>query len=179
MKRARIALALVALATGIAVVFVVAHEGKENVLDAVLGVGIGWSFVAAGLVAWARRPESAIGRVMVFAGLLRLAAELSTGSGQQVLGPVGHLMHDGFWIAIVFVLLVFPNGRLDGALNRWLLAGAVLMLPLGLAWFLLGGDRVPNDFSASGATPSSGLAFADAPRRRVPSSAWRPDSSSC
>ena len=50
-----------------------------------------------------------------------------------------------FWIAIVFVLLVFPNGRLDGTLNRWLLAGAVLMLPLDLAWFMAG-LRVPSNW---------------------------------
>ena len=150
MKRARIALALVALATGIAVVFVVAHEGKENVLDAVLGVGIGWSFVAAGLVAWARRPESAIGRVMVFAGLLRLAAELSTGSGQQVLGPVGHLMHDGFLDRHRLCAARLSERAPGRPLNRWLLAGAVLMLPLDLAWFLLGGDRVERLYARVG-----------------------------
>ena len=163
MNRARIALALAALAAGIAVAFVAAHEGRESVLDPLLRVAIGWSFVASGLVAWARRPENPIGRVMVLAGLLRLAAEFSTSSGQQVLGPVGHLMHDGFWIAVAYVLLVFPNGRVDRGLNRWILAGAVLMLPLDLAWFLLGGDRVPNDFTREWGDPSTGLTLWDAP----------------
>jgi signal transduction histidine kinase len=163
MTRARIALALVALAAGIAVASAVALESGEDVAHAVLGIAVGWSFVASGLVAWARRPENAIGRVMVLAGFLRLAAEFSTASGQQVLGPAGHLLHDGFWIAIVYVLLTFPSGRLDGTLNRWLLAGAALMLPLDLAWFLIGGERVANDFTREWGDPSSGLAVWHAP----------------
>jgi signal transduction histidine kinase len=163
MTRARTALALAALAAGIAVALVVAHKGSANVLDAALGVAVGWSFVASGLVAWAHRPENPIGRVMVLAGFLRLAAEICARSGQQGLGPVGHLLHDGFWIAVVYLLLVFPSGRLQRGFSRWLLAGAVLMLPLDLAWFLLGGARVPNDFTRQWGDPSGGLAVWHAP----------------
>ncbi len=163
MSRTRIALALAGLAAGIAVVVVAAHANRESVFSAVLGVAIGWSFVASGLVACARRPENPIGQVMVVAGFVRLAAEFCTGSGEQVLGPVGHLMHDGFWIAVACVLLAFPNGRFDWGLNRWILAGAGLMLPLDLAWFLLGGDRVANDFTREWGDPSNGLALWHAP----------------
>ena len=145
MTRTRIALALVAIAAGIVVVLVVAHEGRESTLDAILGVGIGWSFVASGLVAWARRPENSIGRVMVLVGFLRLGAEFCTGSDQPVLYPVGHLLHDGFWIAVAYVLLAFPSGRLDSAVSRWILVGAGLVLPLDLAWLLLGGDGDPRN----------------------------------
>jgi hypothetical protein len=130
MTRARIALVLVALAAGIAVAFAVAHEGRENVLDAVLGVAIGWSFVASGMVAWARRPENPIGRVMVFAGVLRLVAEFCTGADNWVLYPIGHLAHHAFWIAIIYVLLAFPGGRMETPLSRWILLGAMLLLPL-------------------------------------------------
>lgn len=145
MSRARIALALMALAAGIAVAFAVAHEGKENVLDAVLGVGIGWSFVASGLVAWARRPQNSIGRVMVLAGLLRLAAEFCAGTDNRVLYPIGHLAHHAFWIAIIYVLLAFPGGRLESAVSRWILFGAALLLPLQVGWLLLGADNHARD----------------------------------
>jgi signal transduction histidine kinase len=145
MARARIALALVALAAGIAVALVVAHEGEDNALDAVLGVAIGWSFVASGLVAWARRPDNSIGRVIVLAGLLRLAAEFFTGTDNRVLYPIGHLSHHAFWIAIIYVLLAFPGGRLESALSRWILFGAVLLLPLQLGWLLLGADNHARD----------------------------------
>ena len=140
MSGTRIALALVAVAGGGAVVLVAAGEGDESTPDAVLGVAIGWSFVASGLVAWARRPENSIGRVMVLAGFLRLGGEFCAGSDQAILYPVGHLLHLGFWIAVAYVLLVFPGGRVEGALSRWLLAGAGLLLVLRLAWLLLGGD---------------------------------------
>jgi PAS domain S-box-containing protein len=140
MTRARIALALVALAAGIAVVFAVAHEDKETVLEAVLGVTIGWSFVASGLVAWARRPENPIGRVMVLAGFLRLLGEFCAGSDQPVLFPIGHISHSGFYVAVGYVLLAFPSGRLEGTLSRWILIGGGLVLPLRLAWFLLSGE---------------------------------------
>ena len=143
MRRWQIALAFAALAAGIAVVLVMAHERGESTLDAILGVGIGWSFVASGLVAWARRPENAIGRVMVLAGFVRLGAEFCT-SDQPVLYPIGHLLHDGFWIAVAYVLLVFPSGRMDSALSRWILIGAGLLLPLQLAWLLLGGGDTEN-----------------------------------
>ena len=143
MTRARILLALAALAAGVAVAGVVVNEGTESTLDAVLGIAIGWSFVASGLVAWARRPENSIGRVMILAGFVRLGAEFCTGSDQPLLFAVGHLLHDGFWIAVGYVLLAFPSGRLDSALSRWVLVGALLLLPLDLTWLLLGGDGDP------------------------------------
>jgi signal transduction histidine kinase len=145
MTRARTALALVALAAGIAVALVVAHEDKETLLGGVLGVAIGWSFVASGLVAWARRPENALGRVMVFAGLLRLAAELSAGTDNRVLYPIGHLSHHVFWVVMIYVLLAFPGGRLESALGRWTFAAATLVLPLQLGWLLLGADNHARD----------------------------------
>jgi signal transduction histidine kinase len=151
MTRALIALAGLALATGIVVALVVAHEGTESMLDAILGIAIGWSFVASGLVAWARCgsraacrwPDNPIGPMMVLAGFMRLGAEFCTGSDQPVLFAVGHLLHDGFWIAVAYVLLAFPSGRLDSALSRWILIGALLVLPMDLLWLLLGGDGDP------------------------------------
>jgi signal transduction histidine kinase len=148
MTRVQTALALVALATGIAVAVVVVHEGTESALDGVLGVAIGWSFVATGLVAWAQRPENPIGRVMLLGGLVRLGAEFCTGSNQALLFPLGHLLHPAFWIAIGYVLLAFPSGRLDSALSRWILVGAGVLLPLRLAWLLLGGREDTEDVLA-------------------------------
>ncbi|HEU0247576.1 MAG TPA: PAS domain S-box protein [Gaiellaceae bacterium] len=153
MTRARIALALVAVAAGVAVVLVIAREGSESTLDAVLGVGVAWAFVASGLVAWARRPENSIGRVLVLAGFLRLGGEFCVGSDQPALYPVGHLLHAGFWIAVAYVLLAFPSGRLDSALSRWILRGAALLLALRLGWLLLGGEGSRN-----------ALAITDSPR---------------
>jgi signal transduction histidine kinase len=144
MTRMRIALALAALVAGIGVVVVVAHDGGESVLEAVLGVTIGCSFVASGLVAWARRPENAVGRAMVLAGFVRLAAEFCTGSDNRVLYPIGHLSHHVFWVAMAYVVLAFPGGRLEDKLSRWIVVGALLLLPLALGWLLLGGNHQKN-----------------------------------
>ncbi len=138
-------MALAALAAGIAVVSAVAHEGTESTLDGVLGVAIGWSFIGSGLVACVRRPENPIRRAMVLGGFARLAAEFCTGSHQPVLYAAGHLFHPVFWIAVGYVLLAFPAGRLDSSLSRWILAGAAFVLPLRLAWLLLGGDTRTRD----------------------------------
>ena len=160
MTRARIALALVALATGIALVFVIAREGTESTLDAALGVAIGWSFVASGLVGWARRPENVIGRVMVLAGFLRLLGDFCAGSDQPVLFPIGHVSHSGFYVAVRNVLLAFPSGRLDGALSRWILVGGGLVLPLRLAWFLLSGEDDQGNVVAAVRSSQGALALA-------------------
>jgi signal transduction histidine kinase len=161
MTRRQIALALGAFAAGVAVMLVVAYEDKESTLEAVLGVAIGWSFVTSGLVAWARRPENSIGRVMVLAGFLRLGAEFCAGSDDPVLYPIGHLFHLAFFVAVGYVLLAFPSGRLRSALSRWIIAGAVLFLPLWFGWVLLGGDGT-SDFLTVTENPEGARALARA-----------------
>lgn len=150
MARTRIALALVALAAGILVAGIVAREGSEGMLEALLGLAIGWSFVASGLVAWERRPENAIGRLMVVAGFLRLGGELCTGSDDRLLYPLGHLLHDGFWVAVAAVLLAFPTGRLEDALSRFALAAGGALVAVDLGWLLLGGDHARNGLALAG-----------------------------
>src|SRR5688572_16998436 len=56
-------------------------------------IGPGWGFVAAGLVAWARRPENRTGRLMVLTGFLFLFPTLSA-SRVPILYTLGSLLHD-------------------------------------------------------------------------------------
>ena len=165
MTRARIALVLAALATGITVALVVASEGRETLLEAVPGVAIGWAFVASGLVARARRPENRIGQVLVLAGVLRLVAEFCTGADSRALYPIGHLSHYAFWIAITYVLLAFPSGRLESALDRFIFVAIIFLLPLQLGWLLLGADNHRRDgfavvASSHGARALDGVHYA-------------------
>jgi signal transduction histidine kinase len=156
MTRARIALALGALATGIAVALVAAQEGRESVADVLAGVAIGWAFVAAGLVAWARRPENPIGRVMVVAGFVRLGGEFCTGSDDRILFPLGHVLHLGFWAVVGYLLLIFPAGRLDGVLSRRIvMATAFIAFPLRVASLLVGGDHDRNALAVVGSSQSA------------------------
>ena len=155
MTRARMGLAVVALAAGIAAALVIAREGTESTLDGALGIGVAWTFVATGLIAWAQRPENVIGKVMVVAGLLRLLGEFCAGSDDPVLYPIGHVSHAAFWVAVAYVLLAFPSGRLEGTLSRLVLVGGGLLLVVRLAWFLLGGEGGEGRVIATARSPES------------------------
>jgi hypothetical protein len=71
--RLRLALALVALAAGLVNLALVlgAGDARPRSIAYLLIpiVGVSWSFVAAGLVAWSRRPENRTGVLMVAVGL--------------------------------------------------------------------------------------------------------------
>src|SRR3954467_11264337 len=77
-----------ALATGVTAVVISAVKGDFG-LDALLGLLLGWSFVASGMVAWARRPgndpgglvggggpRGALGVLMASVGLVWFSAAL-------------------------------------------------------------------------------------------------------
>ena len=56
-----------ALAVGALTVLIIlqSNHDDQRVVTAVLGPLVGWSFIAAGLVAWSRRPANHTGRLMV------------------------------------------------------------------------------------------------------------------
>jgi len=72
MRWLRLALALAALAAGLVNLALIARAGDtppRSLLYLVIAiVGVSWSFVAAGLVAWQRRPDNHTGALMVAVG---------------------------------------------------------------------------------------------------------------
>lgn len=142
MDRKRLVLAVVALAAGLAIAgLMVTNEVRPpDASDSLVVVGVAWSFVASGLVAWQLRPGNAIGPVMVGTGFLQLGTGLAW-SQNSVLFLISHLLHLAVFASVTFVLLAFPNGQLGTMLNRWIFAAAVLVvLPLNLAWLVFGGQ---------------------------------------
>jgi signal transduction histidine kinase len=95
---------------------------------------IGVCFLAAGLVAWWRRPANPVGRLMVAVGSSWYAAGLQ-GSGHPVLYAVG------FWLTylpaviVAHLALVYPDGRFRRPLERWAVVLAYLL------YFVLHGLR--------------------------------------
>jgi len=93
-----------------------------------LGLLVGWSFIASGLIAWSRRadrPERRIGVLMVAVGFAWFAAGLTRVelSGVATLGSA----LSGLWTALaIYLLLVFPDGRLRTRLDRLIAAAIVL-----------------------------------------------------
>lgn len=142
MDRRRFVLALAALAAGLAIAGLMLTNDVRppDTTDAFVVVGVAWSFVASGLVAWQLRPGNAIGPVMVVTGFLQLGTGLAW-SQVPVLFMISHLLHLAAFASVTFILLAFPSGRLGTTLNRWVFGAALLVvLPLNVAWLVFGGQ---------------------------------------
>ena len=67
---ARLALAALGAALGLFAIVLAIWEPGALTLPAPVHVAIGWSFVAAGLVAWQQRPENRLGLLMTLTGIV-------------------------------------------------------------------------------------------------------------
>jgi signal transduction histidine kinase len=104
--------------------------------DIVRDIGVAWTFLLAGLIAWWRWPQNRAGMVMVAVGVSLLF------TGIQYL-PIPPLVTIGMWLGsghvsflLVGVLLLgFPGGRIRRPWDRaWvLLAGGYLLIQLAVA----------------------------------------------
>jgi hypothetical protein len=140
-RRLRLVLALAALAAGLVNLALILRAGDARprslayLLIAIIGVS--WSFVAAGLVAWSRRPENRTGALMVAVGL---AFALP---GLRLVGtPVGftlYLLLASLPVAILAHLIaVFPDGRATTRLQRvFIVANYATTVPLAFVQLLL------------------------------------------
>ena len=156
---ARLALVPAALAAGIGAAALMAGAdmpaGGEEIAVSLL---VGWSFVGSGLVAWERRPENRIGKVMVATGFAWFAHAL-VWADDRLPWTLGQLLESTYLLGFGFLLVSFPDGRLHTAAERWVLWTAVLIVgPLQVAWLLLGyGD------ARGCACPDNVFQIADAP----------------
>jgi len=139
--RLRLALALAALAGGLvnlALLLRTGHGRPEPLAFLLLViVGVSWSFVGAGLVAWSRRPANRTGALMVAVGL---AFSLN---GLRLVGtPLGFALW--FLVAtlpaavLAHLIAVFPDGRATTRLQRVFIAvNYATTVPLALVQLLL------------------------------------------
>jgi signal transduction histidine kinase len=123
LRRGQIALAVLAFVIGIGAVVVVLNGGHNahRGAYAVLALGIGWGFTGTGLYAWSRRPASNIGPLMIavgFSGLLKALA-FSQDSLVFTIGSLGEVL---IWAFLIHLLLSFPAGRLEGGVDRLIVA---------------------------------------------------------
>jgi hypothetical protein len=90
-------------------------RGESLVYLLITIVGVGWSFVGAGLVAWSRRPENRTGALMVAVGLAQLLNGLLFNGVILVREPVAFALW--FLLATLpegvlgHLIAVFPDGR--------------------------------------------------------------------
>src|SRR5438067_6543506 len=127
--------ALAGGAVGIALVLPSNHEDRP-VPTLVLGLLLGWSFIASGLVARARSPDNPTGRLMVAFGFIWFLGALSE-SNQSLVFTLGAALSSLFAAVFVHLLLAYPTGRLASARERWFVAFAYVLAGLGPTGFLL------------------------------------------
>lgn len=97
---------------------------------AALSAGVGIVHVAAGLLAWDRRPSNGMGRLLVFGGFAVFAGNLTL-TTEPILLAVGTVVASVPLAVVVHLLLAFPSGRLVRRLPRTLVAvgyGVCLLL---------------------------------------------------
>jgi len=160
MRWLRLALALAALAAGLVNLALIVRAGdappRSLIYLVIAIVGVSWSFVAAGLVAWRRRPDNHTGALMVAVGLAY--ALLGLRLVRTPLGFTAYLLVATLPLAVLAHLLaVFPDGRATSRLQRvFIVANYATTVPLALVQLLLVDPQrlrcpeCPNDLLGSG-----------------------------
>ncbi|MGH3034142.1 MAG: histidine kinase, partial [Gaiellaceae bacterium] len=139
MRWLRLVLWPAGLAAGIGALYPTLSTDGLDGLDVatVLYLFGGWSFIASGLVGWARRPENRIGALMVAIGFAWFASELLFQSNWSLVYTVGDVIGDSWIALLVLLLLAFPSGRLVSRLDRLLVAGFLIPLaPMEALWLM-------------------------------------------
>jgi signal transduction histidine kinase len=130
-----LALSVLGAALGIA-----AYRAQINALNsphALAQVAVGWAYLFAGLVAWARRPANRMGPLLVLTGLALLARQLRY-SDDPFLFTMFFILGDVGYALVAFSALAYPSGRVtDRAERALVVAGftAALVLPFLVALF--------------------------------------------
>jgi DNA-binding CsgD family transcriptional regulator len=171
--RLRIALAALGAALGIYAIALAVWEPDALTLPAAVHVAIGWSFVAAGLVAWTRRPENRTGLLMTLTGIVWFGRDFDWFD----FGPatrLSELLQNVFLALIAHQVIVFPDGVARARAQR-VLVGAVYALAIpGYAVSKIG-DLANTILSAVAIALAVAVVFlvverwrtASAPRRRA------------
>jgi DNA-binding CsgD family transcriptional regulator len=95
-------------------------------------LAIGWSFVGAGLVAWARRPENRTGLLMTFTGIAWFGRDFDS-LGFSPATRLSELAQNVFLALLAHQIIVFPDGAATSRRQRTLLAAIYTLAVPGYA----------------------------------------------
>ena len=129
---------------------VLTSAGEPVIAADVIYRATGGSFVAAGMIAWQRRPGNRVGPLMVATGFLFFAAPLAAQLDSSLVQTLGLLVTDYWTITFVVVLLVFPRSRrLHGRPEQLLVVAFVIPLVVAQPLWLLFVEEegLTNDFA--------------------------------
>jgi signal transduction histidine kinase len=96
----------------------------------VIGLVIGWGFIGAGLFAWGRRPENALGSLMVATGFAWFVAGLGS-TDIAILFSVGALFGSIWVVTTMHTLLAAPHGTLSPG-DRRIVTWAYVLVTVGV-----------------------------------------------
>jgi DNA-binding CsgD family transcriptional regulator len=139
--RGRLALAALGAALGGYAIALSVWRPGSLTLPVVVHIAIGWSFVAAGFVAWTRRPENRTGLLMMLAGAVWFGRDLDWTS-IWLLTRASELAQNLFLALIAHVVIVFPHGSARTRRERTLVAAAYALAVPG--YFLSKIDDLAN-----------------------------------
>ena len=113
------------------------HDLHSSVQNAAASVIVAWTFLFAGIVAWARRPESRTGLLMIVVAAWLLERKLQY-SHESVQFTVGFLFGElGLTAAYAHAVLAYPTGRLRTRFERIFIgAGYAVVVAFSLAQLL-------------------------------------------
>jgi len=132
--------AATAAAVVAALLIVLALTGQDVAGPALSAVLVCWLFlpyVAAGLIAWKRRPESRLGRLMVITGFLT-AISFLVWSSNPALFSIGNAIQFLPPALYLHLFLAFPSGELRSRGDRWLVGAAYAAIGLTLLRMIFG-----------------------------------------
>ena len=148
MKARLYAIAAAGVVAGAGAAWLAAHQPPDRPTepDAVLTLVVGASLIGCGLASWRSRPENRLGPVMVITGFLWFAGQLSEASAPW-LYTFGSAIQYVWAVGLVYLLLSFPSGRLQGRLDRslmWATVGLFCMQLLAMLYGNKAGIRCPG-----------------------------------
>ena len=141
MRLLRIALALAAVPLGVAGYRLLHDDLHQTVLRSLPSVAIGWTAIAAGLIAWSRRPSNRMGMLMTAFGFAVLVRTWQY-STEPLIFVLGFALGGLAYALYGHVALAYPAGRVSGRSERllvWVGYGAAVAFPLGI--LLVAGER--------------------------------------
>ncbi len=161
LRRALLPLGVAGIVVGIFTFVVVARSEAATVplLEAILTLLIGWSFLGTGLYAWDRRASNLVGVLMVCVGFTWFLSELKV-SVIPLAAAVGFACNSLPIAFLIHLLIVFPGGRARERIDRFLIGYAYLAGGLVAALPVLFYNP-PSDPDCTGCTSSNPLLITD------------------
>ena len=123
------------IAAEFAALFFLFRGDAEVTAVAVVNRSVGGSFIACGLVAWQRRPDSRIGPLMTLTGFVFLSEALLSEVDSHIAYTLGQWSANWWIPPFAALVLGFPSGRLTARIDQAIIGAFVVGTVLGqLVW---------------------------------------------